>query len=428
MARASTRTLLPLDRFAALLGWNPIHFNQVLTAAMPQTICGNPTKQYAWQESNAVGREDLAFAIAEAERMLRDQIGYSLLPDWTVDERLPTVTPAIPSLINLTGRNLYGYRNTVQLSNGYYISGGIEAWDIIEAGATVVYTDADGDGYDETATVTVNIPAAGNDAHTTDVEEIAVVFPGEDATSAPLWEVRPLRSVSITAGVATIVFYRQQVPLPELWEALVPTAIDGDVDANFLDEVDVWRHWNNPEQQVQALWSPLNGWDCGCLQDTCTACTDASQYGCLLGNDYRLGIVHFQPSEWNATTASFGDRAYAVARQPDRLRLWYRSGFQDTRAKWPKLQMDGTWERAVAYLAITLLDRECCACDNVTALTGHWREDLSMNDSTQAGSRSFNLSGQGRLLENPFGTTRGAVYAWQRAVAGERTIGRAVKF
>ena len=392
---------------------------------MPQTICGHPWKSYGWQESDQVGRTDVAFCIAEAERMIGDQVGYTLLPDWVADERGPTVQPGIPGLLNLTGRNLTGFRNTVQLQRAQFVSGGIEAKDLVSAGAAVVYTDQDGDGYDETATVTVNVPASG-DAHTTDACDLAVYYPGEAAADA--WEVRPLRSAVITAGVATLVMYRQQLVLPDLLEALVPEAVDGDVNSNFLTTVDVYRHWNNPEQQVQFLWSPLP-WaldSCGgCGSDDCAACTAYSQYGCLLGNNYRLGIVHYQPGTWDAATGGYTEVPYAVGRQPDRLRLWYYAGNQDTRQACPTLQMEGTWERAVAYLALSLLDRELCGCNNLENLALHYREDLALVDSTQTGSRSYNL-GRSKLLDNPFGTTRGAVQAWQRANAEGRVVGRAV--
>lgn len=421
MARASTRTLLPLDRWFALLGVNPIHANQCITAVMPQTICGTPWKQYPWQEANQIGREDIAYAIADAEKIIGRYVGYSLLPDWVADERMPTVQPGIPGLLNLTGRNLTGFRNTVQLSQGQFISGGIEEWTLINGAAAIVYSDEDGDGFDETATITVNTTV-------TEPCEIALVFPGETASTAGVWEVRPLRSVTITAGVATIVAWRVQLPLPELWEALVPEAIDADVDANFLTTAGVWRHWNNPEQQVQFLWSPLPwGLDaCGsCGDSDCVSCTAYSQYGCLLGNNYRLGLVHFEPGTWDATNSNFTGAGYSVGRQPDRLRLWYQAGWQDNRQVCPTLQMDPTFERAVAYLALALLDREICSCSNLESLFNHYREDLALVASTPAESRSYNL-GQSQMLNNPFGTTRGAVYAWNAINAQGRKIGRAV--
>jgi len=413
MPRATTRTLLPIDRWAAILGINPLHWAQVTSDFMPQTSCAKVYKQFDWQESDAIGREAIAQAIDEAERMIAREVGYTLLPTWQIDERVNTVQPAMLDLINTGGRDVQGFRQSVQTRWGQYISGGIEAKTLIDADAAVVYTDQDGDGYFETATVTVATTV-------TEPCEIAVYFPAE--SGADEWEVRPLRSVTITGGVATIVMYRQQLVLPELWEAFNPTAVDGDDNANFLTEVDVYRHWNDPQQQVQLLWSPLDGY-CGCGGDSCTDCTLSTQYGCLTAKSYRLGIVTYHPATWDADDDEFVSASYAESRNPDRLRLWYYAGLQDTKRTCPTLQMDPSWERAVTYLSLMFLDREVCGCSNLQSLTQHWREELNYDSSSQAASARYQLAE--RVLGNPFGMTRGAILAWN--LARETKLGRSVK-
>lgn len=426
MAIGTPRTLLSLDRFAAILGLNPLHFNQVTDDAIPNTVCSGVMKQYAWQHADAVARDDIAQAISEAESTIRDYVGYALMPDWVVDQRIPTLAPSMPELFNFS-HDVRGFRQSVQLPQGaHFISGGIEAKDLIDADAAVVYTDEDGDGYAETATVTVTIPATGA-AHTTLPAEIAVYYPGVDADG--IWEVRPLRSVVITGATAVIRMWRQQLVVPELLEALQPEAVDGGNDANFLDEVEVRRHWNNPAQQAELMWSPTAWWwgtsGCGCGDaiDTCVACTAGVQDGCLLAKDYRLGIVHYQPATWDATEERYTAAYMGGGRNPDRLRLWYYAGYQDTKLRYPTLQMDPAWERAVAYYAVTLLDRMICACSNVEMIVKHWRTEMNLNESFTEGSTSYQL-GRG-VLDNPFGQTRGAVFAWKRANLETRKIGRA---
>ncbi len=322
----------------------------------------------------------------------------------------------------------------MQLNQGRFISGGIEAKTLIEAGAAVVYSDADLDGYPETATVIVNTTV-------TDPAELAVYYPGEGADDG--WEIRPLRSQVIVAGVATLVMWRHQLPLPELLEALVPEAIDGDDNANFLTTVDVYRHWNDPQQQVQFLWSPLPLWFAdgiggfasqGCdfcagvggLGGICPACQAATQWGCLLGRDYDQGIVHYSPAVWDPEQGAYQRSLWAGWRAPDRLRLWYYAGWQDQRQKLPTLQMEPSWARAVTYLALTLLTREMCNCNNLQALVRHWREDLALEDSSPTGSTRFQIDK--RPLGNPFGTTRGAIFAWQNANRTGRSRGLAVRW
>lgn len=410
----SPQTLLPLDTWRRIVGLNPLHFWQVVSDAMPDTVCSDIWKQEAWQEAQMISREDVLNAIQEAERRIGDYLGYTLLPAWTADERQSLTPPAFAGTFNLFGLDVNGYRNTVQLNNGYYISGGIEAKTLIAAGASITYSDPDNDGYDELATVTVNTTV-------TDPGEIAVYFPGEDGANE--WEVRPLERVTIAGGVATITFYRQLVPLPELWAAFAPTAINGDVDANFLEDVDVYRRWNDPQQQAQFLWSQL-GAPCGNC-GSCAACAQGTQWGCLAGRDYPSSIVQYQPGAWNADTGQFDQRAWAERRAPDRVRLWYYAGWRNEKARIPALQMDQAWARAVTYYSLTLLDRPICGCTNVEATVRHWRDELNLNESTQAANSSYQL-GQ-RVLDNPFGAGRGALFAWDSANRVGMKLGRAAR-
>lgn len=413
MARAETRTLLPLDRWAQILSVNPLHFNQIISAAMPHTTCASVFFQNEWQMSDAVSRESIAHAIQEAENMLMDELQFTLLPTWQADERVNTVPSAFVGLYNTWARDSNGMRLAVQTRFGHFLSGGIEAKTLIAAEAAIVYSDEDGDGYDETATAIVATTV-------TEPCEIAVYYPGEAGASA--WEIRPLKSVSIAGGVATIVMYRHQLVLPELLDAFAPTAVDGDVDANFLEEVDVYRHWNDPQQQVQLMWSNGLGL-CGCAEDDCTECNVATQFGCLAATNYRLGTVSYQPAAWD--TDHFDSAAWSVGRNADRLRLWYYAGYRDMSRRCPDIEMSREFERAVAYLSLTFLERGICGCQNLESITRHWREDLSVNTSSGSGSLSYQLSQQ--ALTNPFGTTRGALFAWQRATRGDKRIGHAVK-
>ncbi|MDP2727535.1 MAG: hypothetical protein Q8P59_08310, partial [Dehalococcoidia bacterium] len=72
MGRANTRTMLPLDRWSYHLGMDPRHFNGLETSLRPARLCHQPTLQYAWQDSDRVGRDDIAQAIAQAESEIVD--------------------------------------------------------------------------------------------------------------------------------------------------------------------------------------------------------------------------------------------------------------------------------------------------------------------------------------------------------------------
>lgn len=420
MARARRRTLLPLDTWASKIGLDPRHFNQVISTAVPNTSCSKVWKQYAWQEAGQISREDVANAIYQAERVLERELHFKLLPDWEVDERLEVNQPAIVEVLNIGLLDARGFPMSVTLNKGQFISGGIEGKTLIEAAAGVTYTDADGDGYFETATVTVATTV-------TNPEEIAVYFPGEDGSDR--WEVKPLqnplnreRSVTIAGGVATIIMAREQLVDPDLWSANNPTAVDGEDNASFLSTVDVFRHFNDIAQQVTLMWTP-HGSFCDCGSSTCVTCAHSLQAGCLLAKDYRKSEVRYQPANFDATAQTFSAAAPAVGRNPNNVRAWYYAGLRDMSADAPNLEMDDMWATVVAHLSLTFLQRPLCACDNVEALATMMREDLAAEVAVDAGSASFQLNDE--QLGNPFGTQRGAVMAWRQI--RENTIGQAVR-
>lgn len=422
MSRARIKTKLSLDQWAEILGIDPRHFNQVTTAAKPFTLCSTVWKQYAWQENAQVGREDVAQAIATAEQFFEDEVKYSLLPTWEVDERLNLLKAGFPDVISVTSLTARGFPHSFQTNMAHIVSGGIEAKTLIQAGAGVSYTDTDGDLYPETATIIVATTVI-------DPEEIAVYFPGENARDE--WEIRPLnnpltrrRDVTISGGNATIVCAREQLVDPDLWNALQPEAVNGDVDANFLSTVDVYRHHNDPQQQVTLMWSPRPNL-CTCGTTSCPTCAHSTQSGCLIANDYRIGSFHFRPATWNAITEEFDSASFAIGRNPDNVRAWYYAGFRDMRNDAPNLEMEDQLARAITYFSLTLMRRPVCGCNNIQELFKQMNQDRAFNVATDAGSESFQLSD--RALLNPWGTKRGAEIAWNLAQSGTRKIGQAVR-
>lgn len=402
MAVAKTRTLLPLDVFARIAGIMPVHFNQVQVPVAPDsnanTGCGDTILQYSWQLADKVGREEIAMAISDAEAMIAQELGYLLRPDWTVAEPQSFPHGPRPELIALGMRNIRGFPNTLETNNGYAITGGIEAFTEIAALSPIVYTDPDGDGYGETATVTQATTV-------TDPEEIAIYYPGHGGEFE--WEIRPI-VVSIAAGVATIVFRREQTVLEILLEEMDAGTVDGLVDANFLDEVAVYRHYNDPSQQVTFEWENIGCLDCS--GGGCASCGFSVNTGCMHVRDSRRGIVAVSYGTWDAATASFTTYLSSTCRAPDAAKLYYKSGWRNSRLSRPNITMDDVWARAVTYLALSLLDRPLCGCDSVQNFVTHWAENMAESKSTQGATSSISI---GRQVDCPLGTTRAALYAWQ---------------
>lgn len=412
MARADTLTWLPLDRWAEIMGFDPLHFNGVTTSLRPDSACNKGEDiwlQAAWQDASKISREDLAEAIREAETILSSYVGYSLLPGWTIDERANTVRPAFRELYS-AGANVRWLGKSIQAQRGYALSGGQRAKTVISAGAAIVRSDSDADGYNDLCTVTV--------ASTVDPEEVRVYFTG--LSGADEWEIRPVKVITSGANLV-ITFKIWQVPNPNLWQALNATGIDGDQAGNFQTTVDIYRVYNDPQSQVQFLWEP-DGWNglcASCGGSGCAACQFASQNGCLHIRDARLGTLVYSPADWNAATSQFDASDLAICRDPDRLRLWYYSGWRwesgDARKR-ATVDLDPYWEKAIAYFATALLERDVCACNNVEKFLDYYREDLSRNNA------DWSYQTVPEMVANEFGTRRGAWYAWKRANAEGRRI------
>lgn len=403
MARAETRTWLSLDRWCEIVGINPLHFNQLASTEFPD-LCGQPWYQYDWQDADRVGRESIAMAIRQAERRIAKYLGYNLLPDWH-DEIVMTPRPASPELFGRAYQPRYS-RKSVRASKGHLISGGVKASSLIEADASITRSDADGDGYKELCTVTVTTAVADC--------EIRVYFPNENG--ADEWEIRPI-TVTSTGGVATITFKSWQAVDPDLQSILNPTPATAETDGNYITTVDVYRVYNDPQTQVTFMWEALPD-NCDCGSSTCSACGWGTQSGCLQAKDTRLGYFTFNAGTWDADNENFDVAEFSVAREPEKMRIYYYSGFEDRDRTCPRVDMDRELERAIAHFAATLLDRDMCACNNVQHYLDYWREDLA-----RVGS-DVTYQNSPMVLGNPFGTMRGAVYAYNVCNDEGRKIGK----
>ena len=404
MARASVYTKLSLDKWASLLGIHPLHFNQVIIPTLPPTVCEQPWIQHPWQDTDRVGREDLALAIKQAEDDIERELKARLMPSWEVDEWRPTMRTVKPELGNLNGLDIRGFGQLVFARWHHFISGGIQAKTLVAAASPIVWSDADGDGYDETGTVSLAVIF-------TDPCEIYLYYPTK--SGADEWEIRPISaSIDTATGIATITFRRELVVTEVLLEAMDVQSVDGTVDGNFLATVDVYRKYNDPQRQVQFLWEPFGTFCNSCTGSGCANCAYSTQEGCLmLRDDPRLSIVVYHPATWNSTTLEFDDTDWAIGRQPDLVRLWYYAGIREKSKTCPGREMPREWERVVAYYAASLLDRPVCECNNLHAWIENWRRDMAV-----PGEEGLSFGWRSQILENPFGTKRGAIFAWNKVL------------
>jgi len=397
MARSEYKTWLSLDEFAQILGFNPLGFNQLSSALFPNNVCGDITMQSDYQHSDRIGRETIAMTIQQAEHEMAREVGYNLMPDWTLDERLSYPRPSFPEAYNLYGYNPRYQLKSVEATRGHIISGGIRAKSLIESGAAVVRSDTDGDGYSETCTVISAVTI-------TDTNEIHLYYPAKSGVDE--WEIRPIK-VSISGGNATIQFKAWQIVAANQLDALNPEPLDAADAASYETTVDVYRVYNDPSTQAQLMWESDPGClDCYC--GSCYACQFGTQTACFHLRDPRIGFLVPAPATWDATNLRFNSAYWSACHDPDQVRLWYYSGYRDNSLLRPYVEMSPYWEYAVAYYAAAKLDRPVCGCSNVSEFIEKWRTDLIY--TSEAGG--FTITPE--MASNKLGTTMGALYAYRR--------------
>lgn len=412
----NTPTMLSLDRFAQIVGLHPLLFNQVVLPTMdfqPSSDGGtNPCGllvQNAWQAQDSISREDIALAINGAENDIASLLGYKMLPQYEAEEVIAT-RPYRPELWN-RNYDIRGYPTGQRVKWGYLVSGGVKAKTIIAVGAGVVYASTGiATGYANQATVTVNVGTL------TDPNEIRVFLPNNSQDDA--YEVRPIKvSINTNTGVATITMRREQLVKTNLLESLdqPDPSIDGTVNSNFETTVDVVRVFTDPSQQATFTWRHRcnNSWCTGdSLETNCQACTLIEQAGCISIVNPKLGMLSATPAVYDAQTGIFTRQELTEHKGPDRLTVYYMAGFQNKHYSDSLIKMDRIWEDAVARLALSRLDRELTSCNNIQEVVRYWSEDLAMTVSSSGRSVSAKLTSF--MLNCPWGTSRGALYAYRR--------------
>ena len=402
MARSDILTWLPLDDFAAIFGWDPLAFNGMSSATLrTNTRCGDPTFQFDWQHSERIGRDSIALAILEAEREIAQEVGYNLIPDWTFEERMGFPRPADPGAYNLYGVNPRWQGKSVEAPRGHVITGGVKAKSVIQAGAAVVRSDADGDTYNELCTVTVATSI-------TDANEIRAYYPSKSGDDG--WEIRPIK-VAFSGGNAIITFKSWQIAAANQMERMDQAPVDADNASSYETTVDIYRVYNDPSSQVQFVWENSPVACCG-NTDSCVACQLSTQSGCFHLRDSRMGFIVPSPGSWNASDQQFDAAYWTACREPDQLVLNYYSGLRAKNLARPFVEMDPYWKSSVAYYAASKLDRDVCGCSNVAGQIGKWRRDMAYAQSSATGGASFTETAE--IMGNRFGTTAGAIYAYKR--------------
>lgn len=393
MARARTPTLMSLDQYAEVVGLNPVHFNQIVCAAFPEEqACRSVWFQYQWQQPGRASREALATAIAQAERRIADKIRFWPAPKYFTDERhrypVQRVTPTLynPSMWPY----IYAEWKHVQAVGTRCVCETIEHHEFI------VYSDEDGDGFNETATISFD----DDDAPNWEPTEVAVF--AEAGETEERLRIRPV-DVEIDGTTVTITASAAQFVDPTAWEDRSYTvaddgtrAIDGDDADNFLETAHIYR-----------IETRSTGEDYAPAELAFESRSSVSSYQSMdaflkLG-DYEAGELAVIPVTWDEDSESWQQACVSLAYAPRYVRINYLAGW----ATDEQGRVTPPFDRAIAALATSLLTNPVCACGNAERVVEEWQQRPDPDERVS-------------LLRStcPFGDKRGAWEAWT-VVAGQ---------
>ena len=404
--------LLPLETFREIMGFNPYHFWGMANSDVPQaSACDDIVKKYSWQNADAAGRDNILNAIETAEGLLTDYLGYSPAPHY-VQETLAWPTYNQNALHRHYPEDSKDRWVSVTLSEGEVRAAGIEALTFVEE-VSVVYSDQDGDGLDETFTLTT-AAALG----TTDPDEIAVYFIPTDRMDndgvSDKWRVKPVK-VSIVAGIATITGKAWMLAKPVLYEGFDVNPIDPSIVANFVTKLDVYRRYTDASgttsDTAQAAWiyETLPFPYCCEYAPSVPSSQDPAAIGKVAARvgirSAEMGIVTPIEAVYDATTGTWISGCDWPHRLPDRVTVRTLSGLALENG-----QMQRKWQVVVARLAAAEMARPICACDIANRELYHWQFDLSR----AAGKMDEQYRIADDDLNNPFGQRRGHVFAWKQ--------------
>lgn len=347
---ALTNCAVPLSRYAQIIAYDEAAFWGVVYENQHRLACADLWT--AWQ------RLSVAQALAEAQAMIEQEIGYPLCPIWVVGQ--------LADEPNGDARWVDVQKYTVRQATRYshILAPGVRATATIQAGAPVNYA-AD-------PAVVGPVAITFNDA-----SEIKVYYPGSNR------EITPSK-VAINGGQLTIEIPRVRLVRVDLWDN-DQAGIQYDELENFVETVDLARIYNDPSTNA-VLVRPH------CQNNHCAGgCQECTQTACMYVRDARVGVVDVTPATWDAGTQTW-KQTTGCGGPWAMVRLYYRCGIQ---------MLDLRAEKAIVRLAHSLMPEAPCHCDQTKHL---WQADQKAPDLLTR-----------ERLNCPWGLSQGAWVAWRFA-------------
>lgn len=432
--------VLDLDRFAEIFGLNPVAFNGATFEPVCHYGCMTGCNEFWYQGphqagSSVVTRDDLANAIAEAERDLAAFWGIPIYPQ----EKCVILPynggcgPARDYVYNSLyyGRPLIGTSRVpaeTRRNQGLYVINDepVLAWgrqSVAELGTVPVQIyDRNGDLY----TSKNNVDCPKRILLEVEVEscvlecEIEVYHVGHVCDRA--YKIHSPR-IEIADGIASIEIDPWVAIRPELYEEPADCGIclnnnmspiiDLLSPATYPDElVVVRRYFDRTVAAAQFGWRGNPGCSCG----SCDICQLNYCPGCVVGNTYGVkGAVQAVRGTWNTEEEQWctDSSCQACSRDPDFVKLYYWHGYTSDPGCDSTCFDSSEAEQIVALLAAARLPKAVCqcTCDRTTDRFAELQATMNYSNRNE-GSYFLTL----KLADNPFGTRRGEVDAFRKAL------------
>ena len=399
---------LTLDRYARIMGINPVHFQMSYTNDVyPITgQCDDVWYRYAWQFADRVSLDEIALELHTAEQDIQRFINYPLCPTWIRDENIQYPRFYRPE----TSR--YSY-----LSNGTGVDGSAKSVNArwfkldqlgqrgtveIALALPITYIDTTGDGFLDTGSITVTYDPADFPYGDCDLH---VYIAGELAD--PSWEIRYAKQITRDSGAGEITMLfdtwllvdpDKQATAPQALYSNVK-ALDLDDPANLLQELDVYVEQVDPAlPSVEFKWNTY---------------PETTQYGVSIFKDQDASILIPLPASYNEETLAWDYISSSCTGEPDRMTFWYQAG--DKSSKYLAGQtcdpLSDYMAETIAMLATARLKRTFCGCCGASAKAEHWQTDMARQGEDESFLFEFGLTA------NPFGTKIGEMQAFRRLSA-----------
>lgn len=419
--------LLPLEFFRQIIGWDPWRFwgwsdqNQLITT----TACTPVIQEYDWQGHDAPGRQDIMEAIVTAETRLFDYLHYEVAPRYKYDT-LPWPRFADRRMMRTIIEDADGRWLNVDLREGFIQGTGAELLTPIQLAVPIAFSDPDGDGLNELATIgPIPIPATITDPTQITLYVSSTYRLGLDDTTGEQYRIEPTKA-TISGGNVTIRAYGYTFMIPALKEGYATTVVDPANPANFMTTVDVYQRSLATGVDAVAVTSsqgvvywetyPYHGWWCQCtgcggpnfggsISDPAAVAQAAARVGI---RNARTGNVIPAEAIYDTSTGIWSGLSWANCTEPDRVLVRYLAGHP--------LGVDGfmdrKWRNIVTRFAAAELKRQIVGCEAANRALEYWQQDMS-----KIGNASTDLfSVSDRITNNPFGTRRGHVNAWTQVM------------